>query len=63
MSKQLKISFLDSPCYKCPDRYPGCHSECDEYIEFRKSEDDLKKKDRTHRIAYYSDPYGKKRRG
>lgn len=30
-----------SPCYKCPDRIPGCHGSCQSYIcwkEFRNTE-------------------------
>ncbi len=23
-----------SPCYKCPDRHAGCHSECERYKEY-----------------------------
>ena len=24
----------NDPCYECPDRHVGCHSECDRYKEF-----------------------------
>ena len=23
-----------SPCYKCENREPGCHSKCKEYLDF-----------------------------
>ena len=25
---------MKSPCYKCPNRYPRCHSECRKYKEY-----------------------------
>lgn len=24
----------NSPCFKCPDRYVGCHSSCAKYISY-----------------------------
>lgn len=62
MSKQLKISILDSPCHNCSERRPGCHSECDRYISFRKNEDALKEKDRIERISNYTEPWSRKQR-
>lgn len=34
------MSKPQSPCYKCPDRNPGCHATCDKYIKFRKDCDE-----------------------
>lgn len=24
----------DNPCYHCPDRYAGCHANCDKYKQW-----------------------------
>lgn len=29
MSKKMEV-----PCYKCPDREPGCHGKCEKYAEW-----------------------------
>ena len=43
-----------SPCKDCPDRYIGCHSTCEKYIEWRKNEkqynDGIKFKQNIERI-------------
>ena len=26
--------MLKAPCENCPDRHPGCHSECEKYIAY-----------------------------
>lgn len=26
---------MKSPCFKCPERYPGCHDYCEEYQSFQ----------------------------
>lgn len=31
---------MQAPCKDCPDRFVGCHSTCDKYIEFRKQRDE-----------------------
>lgn len=36
-------------CYKCPDRYPGCHDHGDKYQQKRAEWDALKAKDRLER--------------
>ena len=33
----------ESPCRKCKDRYPACHSHCDKYSEWQKIMDAEKK--------------------
>lgn len=64
---------MKSTCYKCADRYVGCHSECEKYKEFTawndKRLEDLAKEvnlsDETYRIRQSRfDKNGKlKRRG
>lgn len=63
MRRHIVISKLQSPCYQCPDRSEGCHGKCEKYIEFSKNETDLNEKDRVHRVATQTDPWGKRRRG
>lgn len=29
-------------CFQCEERYPGCHSKCDEYKQWRKWLDEQK---------------------
>lgn len=29
-------------CYQCPDRYVGCHSNCQPYIDYKKIIDNRK---------------------
>lgn len=40
-----------SPCKDCPDRYLGCHSECEKYIEFQKSRAEEKARMYEQRLA------------
>lgn len=40
-----------SPCKSCEDRYFGCHSKCDKYLEFRKKCMDLNQKIRKMKAA------------
>lgn len=30
---------MKSPCYKCPNRHKGCHSECEAYREYVEARD------------------------
>lgn len=41
----------DAPCYRCipPNRYPGCHSKCKEYQEWKASEQEKKDAERKQR--------------
>ena len=36
------------PCYKCTKRVLGCHSTCDDYLEFKKINDANKKRRYEH---------------
>lgn len=29
------MGVLDSPCHRCDMRFPGCHSKCKDYEEYR----------------------------
>lgn len=42
----------DAPCKDCPDRQPGCHPNCDEYLLYqRRREEARKERARTREIA------------
>lgn len=42
---------MKAPCKDCPDRYVGCHSQCEKYIAFQKyREDYLKYKHEQNRL-------------
>jgi hypothetical protein len=34
------VTGLFSPCYGCKDRHDLCHSECEDYLTFRKKKDE-----------------------
>ena len=34
---------MNNPCYKCKERNPGCHSKCQDYIEWKKDQEKIKK--------------------
>lgn len=41
MADDLKTLYYrksDSPCYRCADRFVGCHSTCELYSEWSKAE-------------------------
>ena len=40
----------ESTCQNCEKRYVGCHSECEEYIEFKKQLD-IYYKERSKTLA------------
>ena len=29
------MNNIPSPCYKCADRYVGCHGKCNSYIQYQ----------------------------
>lgn len=45
--------MINSPCYKCEKRHSGCHSECDEYAEYRAKLDELSKSERSDVYTAY----------
>lgn len=40
-----------SPCYKCQERHPGCHGECEKYKKWKQGVDEYSGAKRNH----YSD--------
>lgn len=45
------------PCYKCENRYLGCHDYCDKYQEFRQNRNNFlneqRKRNKIERDYYY----------
>lgn len=35
MRKSIMTTNVISPCKDCPDRYPGCHGDCEKYADYR----------------------------
>ena len=33
----MSLKIKNAPCFKCEDRYVGCHSTCNKYKEFSDS--------------------------
>lgn len=42
----------NAPCKDCPDRYPGCHSKCERYLELRARLDARNEQRRKARESY-----------
>lgn len=40
-----------APCYKCPDRQVGCHSECEKYRAYVKANEARRDADKASRQA------------
>lgn len=38
-----------TPCYKCTDRYAGCHSKCEKYADWKKEVEVQRESERTFR--------------
>lgn len=49
----LLPSVLDAPCKGCDERYAGCHSKCQKYMEFRNTLDEYNKEERKKTNAEY----------
>jgi hypothetical protein len=45
-----------NPCRHCvpPTRKPGCHSQCPEYIAWKKDHDETKEKIRKEKEKFYN---------
>lgn len=43
---------MKSPCQGCPDRVLGCHGNCCKYIEFRRTHDAARERNRWHEGDY-----------
>lgn len=37
METTIKKWYINAPCKGCTKRYLGCHSECNDYIEYDKA--------------------------
>ena len=45
---------MKNKCLDCPDRYPGCHGECESYKKFRDELDKMNEhKKKMKEIEYY----------
>lgn len=55
---------ISSPCKDCIKREVGCHSRCTDYIEYRKSLEDIRKTKQEERrfMSYHIDVVEKMRR-
>ena len=49
----LLPSVLDAPCKGCDERYAGCHSKCQKYLDFRNALNDYNKEERKKIDAEY----------
>ena len=36
-------------CKGCQKRYPGCHSKCETYLEWKKEHDELKRTEKKNK--------------
>lgn len=48
-----------NPCYECPNRYPGCFADCEQYKAWKAERDALKIKmvkarNQESRITHYT---------
>lgn len=35
-------SYPNSPCLHCPERAPGCHARCENYLSYKQELEDFK---------------------
>jgi hypothetical protein len=54
-------------CLGCTERHEGCHSTCEDYLEYKKTNEDRKrvirdKKEKNREINQYKQEHRKKRR-
>lgn len=45
---------IKCPYYNCPQRLPGCHSNCENYKTFREELNEINKKESQERFLNYS---------
>ena len=43
---------MSESCKNCPDRYLGCHSNCDKYKQFKEEIAEIKRKQQKGRIYF-----------
>lgn len=56
---------ITGPCLDCEERHPGCHSECEKYLEYRKKLDEARAKYQKQRETennYYEARFGKRKK-
>lgn len=46
---------MKSPCYKCEERFLGCHSICESYRDFQKFCDTISEKRRNDTKEFYNE--------
>ena len=49
------------PCKDCEKRTPGCHSTCEEYIQFRKERDEMLNKKREESRILWNEAFDRNR--
>ena len=47
---------MKTPCQKCEKRHIGCHGSCDDYKQFCKEHDELKRKVESEREQFTNHP-------
>lgn len=40
----MRCTMINGPCKNCLERYPGCHSNCDDYQIYVQEKDEHKKR-------------------
>lgn len=44
--------MIEPSCKDCKERYVGCHSHCEKYLEFRKQLDEYNQKEKEEKKLY-----------
>lgn len=45
--------MTEKRCFKCESRYPGCHAECEYYLEWKRDHDKVKAEENAERKKEY----------
>ena len=48
-------SIRRSPCYDCSGRHTGCHSECEDYANYRRRIEAISKEQKKETVLNYID--------
>ena len=43
-----------APCKGCKKRYPGCHSQCEDYLVYKEENEKLKQEKRQENVMQYN---------
>lgn len=46
--------MASAPCKDCQDRFSGCHSSCEKYLEFKKKDQEEKEAIREEKSRRYA---------